>query len=178
MSQKVIFDTNFLTYFSDSNGSYAFEPEDENDLLDERFDYLLERLSAADAEIIIPAPVLAEVLSAKHKNQGTIIDLINEADNMNIIAFDARQSIEFGYLFRNTNRDSDHSRNAFKFDLLILACAKVHGVSVIYTADKQLRRKAERMEIQAYSFQDLERIPSNSPKTSEDRDLFSIECQR
>lgn len=172
MSQKVIFDTNFLTYFSDSSGSFAFNPEDVSDSLEERFDYLLEQLSNADAEIIIPAPVLAEVLSARHANQGTIIDLVDDADNMFISPFDARQSIEFGYLFRNSERDPEDSRNAFKFDLLILACAKVQGVSVIYTADKNLRRKAKRMGIQAYSFQDLDRAPSDPLHRPETCDLF------
>lgn len=173
MSQKVIFDTNFLTYFSDASGSFAFEAEDDKDSLEERFENLLEKLSEADAEIIIPAPVLAEVLSAKHANQDKIIDLISDSDNILISPFDARQSIEFGYLFRRTKRNSEDNRNAFKFDLLILSCAKVHAVSVIYTADAQLKRKAESMGIRAYSFQDLERVPSCIPRDLEERDLFS-----
>lgn len=169
MSGKVIFDTNFLTYFSDAAGGFDFKPVDEFDTLEDRFDLLMEQLAASAKEVIIPAPVLAEVLAAKHANEENILSIISNEANIRISDFDKRQGIEFGCMYRNIARGPEN-RNSFKFDMLILTCARVEGVRTIYTADKNLKKKAQDLGIQAISFQELER-----PYEQEDKipDLFS-----
>lgn len=166
MSAKVIFDTNFLTYFSDSAGGFAFEPEDSSDTLEERFDLLLEQLTESTKQIVIPSPVLAEVLAAQNANENKILSIISNQSQIKISEFDQRQSIEFGHMFRSAQRGAEN-RNSFKFDLLILACARAEGASIIYTADKNLKKKAIRLGIQAISFNDLER-PVIKPPTEPD----------
>lgn len=156
MSGKVIFDTNFLTYFSDSAGGFNFTPEDASDTLEARFDLLVDQLTDTTKEIIIPSPVLAEVLAAPHANESKILSLISSQSQMKISDFDQRQSIEFGHMFRSIKRGPEN-RNSFKFDLLILACARVESASAIYTADENLQKKARNLGIQAISFQDLDR---------------------
>ena len=174
MSEKVIFDTNFFTYFSDNQGSFAFVPDDSTDTLEDRFDFLMENLEKSLSQVIIPAAVLAEVLAAKNSNEEVILKIISDQSNIIFSEFDKRQSIEFGYLFKNYSREEEN-RNSFKFDMLILACAKIEGVRTIYTADDGLKRKAQNMGMRAINFQELDRpIPPPTPPTplTDTMDLF------
>jgi predicted nucleic acid-binding protein len=171
MSEKVIFDTNFFTYFSDSQGSFSFVPDDSNDTLEDRFDFLLENLQESYSKIIIPAPVLAEVLAARNSNEETILEIISGQSNFIFSDFDTRQSIEFGIVFKNYSRGAEN-RNSFKFDMLILACAKIEGASTIYTADEGLKKKAQKMGMKAINFQELAKRPAPPAPANDTIDLF------
>jgi len=164
MSRRVLFDTNFLSWFCDNQSPVPFIQDDAHDTLTDRFDYLLDRLTADGSEVVIPTPVLAEVMCATSINTAPVLNLISQNPYFRLPPFGQRAAEEFGMLFRGQHRGSDN-RNSFKFDLLILAIAKTESIDVIYSSDAPLRQRAATLGIRCLSFQDLPKRPT-PPQTA------------
>lgn len=158
MTKRVIFDTNFFSWFCDRASPVAFVPEDEDDSLETRFDLMLSSLEEQGAEVMIPSTVLAEILCASRINQESALNTLNQETVFRIVGFGQKAAEEFGKLFRGYNRTST-DRNVLKFDLQILAIAKTEAVDVIYSSDSGLQKQAQKIGIKTYSFQTLPRPP-------------------
>ncbi|WP_370544257.1 MULTISPECIES: type II toxin-antitoxin system VapC family toxin [unclassified Gluconobacter] len=135
-----------------------FTPDDDLDSLEKRFDFLLKDLDHDDSEIIIPAPVIAEVLCASTIDPRNVMKILNQEVRVRVVAFGQRAAEEFGQIFRKTHRGSEN-RNSFRFDLLIIATAKAEGVDIVYSSDGGVINKCNAKQIRCYSFQKLPRPP-------------------
>lgn len=157
MSRRVLFDTNFFSWYCNAASSVAFEAEDSGDTLEKRFSCLLQDLDSDDAEVIIPAPVLAEALSCSNTDPRSVLALINDEVRFRVVPFGQRAAEEFGFLFKYMKRPKTDDRIVHKFDLLILAIAKIEEVDTIYSADKPMRNVAGAHGIDCVDFQGLRR---------------------
>lgn len=164
MSVRVLLDTNFLSAYTYDSSSTNFKPEDASDSLADRLDFLVEQLSEKAAEIVIPAPVLAEMLSARGADIAKIIPILESQAIFRIVDFGQRAAVEFGMLFKGQKIYTEDGQNKvpFKFDLSIIAIAKISSVSTIYSADKNLIKRARALDFAVFDFQGLPRRPQEA----------------
>lgn len=127
----------------------------------ERIAYLIQRLEKSS--LLVPTPVLAEILArAKEATQG-YIDTLKSQKVISIAAFDQRAAIEAGLLLGDALAavvPDNQDKRAMKFDIQILAIAKVNGADQIISTDDKLLRRAERLGIIAIHLSQLPLPPS------------------
>jgi hypothetical protein len=107
----------------------------------ERVEYLIDSLSDSNVPILIPTPVLAEVLVRAGSSTAQLIAKIKQIPHFKIGNFDERAAIELAMLTgaalkpikRNGPKPEPYQK--VKFDRQIIAIAKVEGVTTIYSDD-------------------------------------------
>lgn len=128
-----------------------------------RVDDLIEELSGQHSRILIPTPVLAEVLvRANAAKIQEIVDSLNRTAVFQVEPFDQRAAIEHAILTkegrsaRKARRTGNEETWAkLKFDWQIIAIAKVNNVTTLYSDDLDLRPKAERANLEVIGLSDL-----------------------
>ena len=103
-------------------------------------EYFLKSLYKKGNSVIIPTPVIAELLSPIPNELRP--KLLNKITELGISSsFDLGASLKYASLFNSVKKhevqkfktDSEKSRNAMKVDLMILAIALVNRCDVLYT---------------------------------------------
>ena len=163
MTRRVVFDASFLAALTDEatpvRAVTGGTPDDTRD----RLAYLIERLDDGGADVVIPTPALAEVLSVAARDPTAALATLDAQARFRVVPFDQRAATECGIRIRKglRGRDADQkSRAAVKFDAMILAVALVEQATVIYTDDDALRRHAKAAGLEAYGFDDLPARPT------------------
>jgi predicted nucleic acid-binding protein len=143
----------------------------------ERVDYLVTQLEKSQIKIIVPAPVLSEVLvRAGEKATNAIVAALSKQVRFRIEAFDTRAAIELALMTREEQRSIGRKKKLgeaetyakLKFDRQIVAIASVCGAETIYSDDASLRAIAKRKQIEAIGVGDL----SLPPNASANLELF------
>lgn len=158
---KVLFDSSFVISWIDrgvslgriANGLGA-------EIADRRIEHLITELDAQRTRIVIPTPVLAEVLVKRLSDAEELLQSLREASRIAVVQFGAPAAVEAATMLhrhipRKVERDKDWSKHRLKFDLQILAIAKVEGVVAIYTNDQGLLGRAKAEGLKAFSLHDL-----------------------
>ncbi len=111
----------------------------------ERLEGLVDALQKSRTAVIIPAPVLSEILIRAGAAGPGIIETIQRSATFRVAAFDTRAAIELAQLTNASLTTARDKRDAIaapwakiKFDRQIVAIAKVHGATAIYSDDEQL----------------------------------------
>jgi predicted nucleic acid-binding protein len=145
-----------------SDGSPVSRPKD-------RIDYLVQRLSKAKSKIIIPTPVLSEALvKAGPAASQKVIEELQKYAVFSIEPFDTRAALEVAAMSRealasgNKKGKSTAPWQKVKFDRQIVAIAKVHGVSEIYSDDSDIAALSERAKIKVIRLVDLPLPPTKA----------------
>ena len=127
----------------------------------ERIDSLITRHSEARDTVIIPAPCLAELLSAVpdvHK----AIDEISSSTSFLAAPFDAKCAVEFAIRTREAIEAGDKRSgvqadwSVVKFDRQIAVIALVNGAKTFYTDDGTQAKFAEMLGMKVLHTWDLE----------------------
>jgi hypothetical protein len=130
----------------------------------ERIEYLLENLSKAALKVMIPTPVLSEILVKAGADKSRILDEITNSHAFKIQPFDEIAAIEVAML---TDADLQSGKTLtdvetkakVKFDRQIVGIAKVAGVKTIYTDDGGLAKRAAANGMTAVSIAELPMRP-------------------
>jgi len=114
----------------------------------ERIELLLENLSQASIQILVPTPVLSEILVASGTDKTRILNEINGTYAFKIQPFDEIAAVEVAMLTdadlqANKPLTADETKAKVKYDRQIIAIAKVNGVQTIYSDDGKLGAKAK-----------------------------------
>lgn len=117
----------------------------------ERVEHLVSQLEETGVKIMIPTPVLSEVLvRAGAAASLALMEEFNRQSVFRIEPFDTRAAIELAAMSRAALDRPRRQREAtdvtyakLKFDRQIVAMAKVAQVTTIYTDDENLRTVAE-----------------------------------
>jgi predicted nucleic acid-binding protein len=134
----------------------------------DRVNFLIESLEKAKATLIIPTPVLAEVLvraSATEAQQ--LVEKINKYAVFRIVPFDTRAAIEVAAMTRahldggGKKKDAAATFAKLKYDRQIVATAIVAQETVIYSDDRSLRTVAKRAKIEVIGLVDLPLPPAD-----------------
>ncbi|MGZ9187644.1 MAG: hypothetical protein ACXW6R_23500 [Candidatus Binatia bacterium] len=137
--------------------------------INERVSYLVKTLESSKSRIIIPTPVLSELLvraSAKETQQ--ILDEINRVAVFCVEPFEIRAAIELAVMTRSAlatgdkKSGSDAPWQKVKFDRQIIAIARVAQASAIYTDDENLASTAKMLNIPALGLSDLPLPPETA----------------
>lgn len=111
----------------------------------ERIEYLIEDFSRREEKIIIPTPVLTEVLALGGDVLVERLQWINARRAFLIADFDKKAAIEAANpTYRAIqNREDDNDRVRIKFDEQIIAIAKTMNARAIYSDDGPLANRAD-----------------------------------
>lgn len=114
----------------------------------ERIELLLQNLSKANIQILIPTPVLSEILVVSGPNKARVLNEINNTYAFRIQPFDEMAAVEVAMMTEsdlqsNKRLSKNETKAKVKYDRQIIAIAKVNGVKTIYSDDKALGKKAK-----------------------------------
>jgi len=131
----------------------------------ERINALIERIAADDDVIIIPAPVLSEVIVKIPNKADELVKRIKSSPWFKVEAFDAAAAIELGLRTAQAINAGDKREGLqadwtkVKFDRQIVSIAMVANATEIISDDRDIAAICERWNFPARSIEDLP-IPS------------------
>jgi predicted nucleic acid-binding protein len=135
----------------------------------ERIEYLVQRLSRDKSKIIIPTPVLSEALvKAGPAASQRIVEELQKYAVFSIEPFDTRAALEVAAMSRDAiaggkkKGSSTAPWQKVKYDRQIVAIAKVHGATEIYSDDADINALGERAKIKVIHLADLPLPPEKA----------------
>jgi len=139
------------------------------DHVKDRLDYLIKTLDGIKSKIVIPTPVLGELLvRATAQETQEILDEINRLAVFRIEPFETRAAIELAVMTRSALAGGDKKAGSeapwakVKFDRQIVAIARVVQASAIYTDDENLTATAGLVNIPTFGLGDLQLPPETA----------------
>ena len=165
----VLFDANVLLLALHPDAPPPIDPATSLPLdhVSERIDYLLRRLSAAKTTVMIPSPVLTEVLCIAKSAQARLIQSL-QRDPFVVVPFDTRAAIEcadllaFHFAQKGRQKGVPGARAKIKFDRQIVAIARANGASEVFSDDDDVRKEAMRVGLKVNRTIDLPRDPATA----------------
>ena len=163
----IVFDTSFLSLLLVENHS-PMTNQDTGDTVEDvgqRVQQLIINLQNSKTKILIPTPVLAEILTEFADKSGEIIQVMEKTYQFQFAPFDKLAAIELGYFFHQAINEGDKKSGSkdtwqkVKFDNQIVAIAKTNGAKTIYTNDKGIRISAQKHNIEVITVWDLDPPP-------------------
>lgn len=134
----------------------------------ERIELLLQNLSEARIQVLVPTPVLSEVLVKAGADKPRLLREINNAYSFQVQSFDQIAAIEVAMLtdidLQSNRKLSDKETWAkVKYDRQIIAIAKANNVKTIYSDDGGLAKTARANGIAVVSTWELD-APADPPQ--------------
>lgn len=158
------FDSTFLALLTDGRAAAPEPPPGTQDTARARLEYLLEKLDDERTGVVVPTPVLAELLSFERVNLETALNLVKGLAGIRVEPFGERAAVECALMLRRTGRGAG-PKTKVKFDHQIVAIAKAIGADVVYSDDKGVQALCERKSLSCFGVWDLPSRPVD-PQTS------------
>lgn len=139
----------------------------------ERIEHVIAELDRQQHTLIVPTPALAEVLVLAGDAGPALLERISKSARIKIADFDARAAVEVAAMTGDALRQGDKFAGStapwqkVKVDRQIVAIARVHGATTIYTDDNNLAKFARSVGLQVMRLGDLPLPPEPEP------DLFT-----
>lgn len=142
MSLIASFDNTFLTLLLNPDAKPRPNPSTGNPIehCRQRVDSLIDRISAANGRLIIPAPALAEALCLV-RPPSSYVEKIQEFGCIDLVGFDAKSALVYAETIQAAKAAGDKRSGVpgdwqeIKIDRQIVAIAKAHGATEFYTDD-------------------------------------------
>ena len=176
----VVFDSSVLLLVLDPNAKPPNDPTTGRplDKAAGRIEYLIENLTADKEKIVIPTPVLSEVLVHAGEAMPPYLDIMNGQSAFRIAPFDQKAAIEAAIAMSDAIKRGGHrvdaanpdaTKTKIKFDRQIVAIAKAEGALAVYSDDADVHSYAKHAGLDAYRTADLD-LPPEDPQQSLDLD--------
>jgi hypothetical protein len=149
-----VFDTTFMLLLTDDLALAPPAPAGVTDEARDRLTLLLETLDNARDHIVLPTPVLTELLVSGRADPGATLNVLNGLARMRMEAFGTRAAIECAEMLRRMVRGSG-PRSKVKFDHQIVAIAKAVGAASVYSDDHDVKALCGRERITCLGVWDL-----------------------
>lgn len=170
----VVFDTSVLLLVLDPHAKAPDDPATGAavERAAERIEHLIAKLTADKERIVIPTPVLSEVLVHAGDATACYLETLNSQSVFRIAPFDQKAAIECALAMRDAMKRGGHridaanpdaSKTKIKFDRQIVAIAKVEGAHTVYADDDDVHRYAQRADLKAYRTIELD-LPPEDPQ--------------
>jgi len=144
---KIALDSSVLIYLAYPETSAPIDPSTGKPTshCQERIESLLEDIDKSGAQLIVPAPVLSELLILAEKRQVEILAALTNKKAVLVLPFDQAAAVENAALRRGklNRRSRGETKKEVSFDLQILAIARVAGAELLLTDDAPLRGRGE-----------------------------------
>lgn len=168
----VVFDTSVLLLVLDPSTDPPLDPATKAPLqkASERIEYLIDTLNNDKETIIIPTPVLSEIMVYAGAAGPKWLQYFNNTAVFRIASFDQKAAIEAALSIKDSldrgglkidASDSSVSRGKVKFDRQIVAIAKAEGAEAIYSDDDDVVKYARNIGLRAYRTADLDPPPED-----------------
>lgn len=168
----VVLDSSVLLLVLDPTARPPIDPATRQplDKASQRIEYLIENLTADKEQIVIPTPVLSEVLVHAGDAMTPYLDALNGQAAFRIAPFDQKAAIEAALatsdaIKRGGRRvdaaNPDATKTKIMFDRQIVAIAKAEGAHAVYSDDADIHRFARRAGLDAYRTADLDPPPED-----------------
>lgn len=150
-----VFDSSVLLLALDPNVKAPTDPATNKpvEYAVERVEHFIEGCVNRKERIIIPTPVLSEVLVHADEAWDDYLDILGKPP-FSIVPVDKKAALETAKLLvpifrRGTLRNTTVTKTKIKFDRLIVAVAKSQEVNVIYSDDQHIHNIANQAGITA-----------------------------
>lgn len=161
----VLFDTSVLILALQPNAKPPLDPSTDKPVehAKQRVEYLIKTLSKAKAKVIIPSPVLSELLVGAGAAGPQYIQELQKSP-FRVSPFDTRAAIECADAMANhgTKGKSAETRAKVKFDRQIVAIAKVERVDAIYSDDDHIHKLGAQAGLKVVRTFELELDPDEA----------------
>jgi len=165
----VVLDSVILALLVDPHAEPPSEPGGRGPVprVRERLDLLVSEIEDIHDRILIPTPVLFELLALSGAAAPGYFETLSKSSFFRIVGFDQRAALEAASLLRegtggrghdDATTASDWNDTLAPSDLIrlqIVAIAKVHGADAMYSEDAALRRLAQNQGIDARRLADM-----------------------
>lgn len=127
----------------------------------ERVEFLISTLSKTGAKLILPTPMLAETLVGTGESASACLELLRRQSVFRIADFDQRAALECSVMMsqhwagRLKQLRVEVGRHRIKFDLQIVAIARVAGAREILSDDPSVKAVAAITGMQCRGIADL-----------------------
>lgn len=156
---KVVLDTSVLVYLVAPNAPAPTDPATGKHVAhcQERIEGLLEDLDKSGVQLIVPTPVLSELLIRAGDRQIEVLAALANKKSVQVLPFDQAAAVENAALRRTslTKKARGETKKEVSFDLQILAIARVAGAKMILSDDENLRKRASRAGMEVHGIADL-----------------------
>lgn len=170
----VVFDSSVLLLVLDPNAKPPNDPATGQPLekAAERIEYLIENLTTDKEKIVIPTPVLSEVLVHAGEAIQPYLDIMNGQSAFRIAPFDQKAAIEAAFAMSDAIKRGGHrvdaanpgaTKTKIKFDRQIVAIAKAEDAHAIYSDDEDVHSYAKHAGLGAYRTADVD-LPPEDPQ--------------
>jgi predicted nucleic acid-binding protein len=167
----VVFDASILVLLFDPDARPPADPKTGKPVArcKERLEHLINGFERAQTKVVIPTPVLSEVLIRAGEAGPAYLEELNGSARFKIVPFDTRAAVELAALTREAldagdKRDGSAAPWAkVKFDRQIVAIALTERAEVIYSDDDDIRRYAPRLGITVLGIAELP-LPPDDPQ--------------
>jgi predicted nucleic acid-binding protein len=161
----VVFDTSLLLLAVHPEANPPNDPETDKPLeyARQRVDYLIRTISKKKTTVIIPSPVLCELLFRSGKAVNEYVKKLHRSPFL-IVPFETRAAIECAQSLRKYGiRSSDKvsPRAKIKFDRQIVAIAQVANAETIYSDDEDIFKYGKQVDIKVVRSFELELDPDD-----------------
>ncbi|MGO9269740.1 MAG: PIN domain-containing protein [Terriglobia bacterium] len=140
----------------------------------ELVDDLIKFLAEETAKIIIPTPVLTEVLIKARDAGPTYLEKLKPYACFQIRPFDEKSAVELAETLvasiGKIRTKREVSQTKITLDRQIVATAKAHSATEMYSDDKELRSFAQESGLDAFGFSDLKVSPKQTKLFQEPRE--------
>ena len=140
----VLFDTDYLSCVLCKPKGTILDPQTGSpvDRPRERIEHLITTMSSKRERILIPTPVLAEIMVIDAV--GGILEYLKGSSSFDVVSFDQIAAIEVSQMLKkirkNKRGDSGKTWSEIKFDHQIVSVAVARGASAIYSNDKHVSK--------------------------------------
>ncbi|NYZ15281.1 PIN domain-containing protein [Azospirillum sp. RWY-5-1] len=127
----------------------------------ERVEFLISTLSKTRTKLVLPTPAITEMLVSTGESATAVLEVLRTMSVFRIADFDQRAALECSLLMsqhwagRLKQLKSDVGRHRIKFDLMIVAIARVAGAREILSDDKSVKDVAAITGMPARGIADL-----------------------
>ncbi|MFA6311451.1 MAG: PIN domain-containing protein [Sterolibacterium sp.] len=161
----VLFDTSILLLAMHPDAAPPIDPATKQAVehAKQRVDYLIRKLSNARKKVVIPAPVLSEILVHAGKSTNEYVQNFQQSP-FRIVPFDTRAAIECADAIHRhgiKGKGKENPRAKIKFDRQIIAIAQVERVGAIYSDDGDIFKYGAQAGIKVIRSYELEVDPED-----------------
>ena len=168
-----VFDTTTLLCLLDPDANVPYDTRTGQPVADAkiRVRALVESLTARREHVLVPTPVLSEVLVHAGEATQSYLKSLGNTSRFRIEPFDDRAAIELAEMTRRAyasgdlQAGTDATRARLKFDRQILAIARVQRENHVYTDDGNMRAFAEEAGFEVTGLQDIP-LPVSTRQTA------------
>lgn len=161
----VLFDTSVLLLALQPNAKPPLDPSTDQPVehAKQRVEYLIKTLSKAKSKVVIPSPVLSELLVGAGNAGPQYIQVLQQSP-FRVSPFDTRAAIECADAMVNhgTKSRSAETRAKVKFDRQIVAIARVEKVDAIYSDDEHIHKLGAQVGIKVVRTFELDLDPEEA----------------